>query len=95
MQREDMVPAMEEDSPLAEVKLPRVTKRVVVRRLQDKARGKVTLEEEYHTNVEEVMVEAKKIPISVTSVTNVDTGHLNVLKMSTLDKGELMLLNLM
>lgn len=45
--------------------------------------------------MKEVLAEAEEMPISVTNVTNGDTGLLNVLKMSKLDRGELMLLNLM
>lgn len=48
-------------------------------------KGKVTLEEEGHTSEEEIMAEAKEMTISVTSG---DTGPLNVLKMSKLDRGE-------
>lgn len=68
MQREDVVLIEEEDSPLVEVELPIAMKRAIVRRLRDRARGKVTLEEEGHTNVEEVMEEAEEMAINVTSV---------------------------
>lgn len=70
-------------------------KRVVVLRLRYRLKGKVTIEEEGHTNEEEVMAEAEEIPISVTSVTSGDTGPLNVLKMNKLDRGEHMLLSSM
>ena len=80
---------------MVEVELPIAMKREIIRRLWDRVRGKVTLEEKGHTDMEEVMAEVEEMPISVTSVTNGDTGLLNVLKMSKLDKGEIMLLNLM
>ena len=62
-------------------------KRVVVQRLQDRVKGKVTPEEEGHSNEEEVMEEAEEMPISVTSVTSGDTSPLNVLKMNKLGRG--------
>ena len=77
------------------VKLPAVVKKEVVQRLRDILRDKVAPEVEGHTIMEEVMVEVEEMPTSVTSVTNGDTGLLNVLKMSKADRGERMLLNLM
>jgi len=68
-------------------------KRVVVQRLRDRVKGKVTPEEEGHTNEEEVMAEAKEIPISVRSVASGNTGPLNVLKTNKLGRGEHMSLN--
>lgn len=95
MQEEDVVLIEEEDSPMEEVELLIVMKRAIVRRLRDKLIRKETPEVEGHTSEEEVMAEAEEIPSSVTSVTNGDTGLLNVLKMNQLDRGEHMLLNLM
>jgi len=93
MLEEDVVLAEVGDSPLAKVGMPTAMKRVAVRKLRDKLKGKVTLQEEGHTNEDEVMAEADEMPISVTGVISGDTSPLNVLKMNKLDIGEHMFLS--
>ena len=93
MPEEDVVLVEVGDRPLVEVGLPTTMKRVVVRRLRDRVKGKVKPEEEGHTSEEKVTAKVEEMHMSVTSVTSGDTGPLNVLKMNKLDRGEHMFLS--
>ena len=89
-EEEDLVEG--KDEPMAEVELPLPVMKATVQKLHEQQKKTITLEEEGHTNVEEVMAEAKELPSSVTSATSGGTNILNVLRVNRLEKEEHMLL---
>ncbi|MCY6524788.1 hypothetical protein, partial [Actinobacillus pleuropneumoniae] len=72
--------------PLVEAKLPAVVKKAVVQKLQGQLIKNVTLEGEGLTNKGEVTTEVEEMFINVISVTNGDTGLLNVQNVIKKDK---------
>ena len=80
------------DGLMAEVELPILVMKAVVQRLQEQQKNTITLEEEGHTSVEEVMAEAEELPSSVTNAISGGTSLLNVWRVNKQEEEEHMLL---